>query len=98
MSEIIQLKMDRARCMLAEVRDAVGAKRVADFAHAATIAAIRQGATEAAARCKEIEVDALTLEGEFLKRAPKAPGGQPYQGKPTGTLEAPVVSKTRSHW
>src|SRR5208283_599683 len=68
---------------LAEARDAVSAKQVADLAHAAEIYAKRQKfSDEAIDSARAVKVDALRLLGEFLQRAEKNlgargnPGGQ----------------------
>src|SRR5262245_19631031 len=76
-NDLIKLETCRARAVLAQarevlarVRDAADAKQVAEVAHAAKIALIRQGAREAAAECHEVEVDALTVAGDFLNARP----------------------------
>jgi N6-adenosine-specific RNA methylase IME4 len=84
------VKLDQARRLLAEVHDAPSAKHVADLAAAAVLYAKRAKLGEEHIRyAAAIKVDAERLLGLFLKAAPKAKGGQPYQA--TGTSKAPVA-------
>jgi DNA methylase len=77
---LVTLNAARARTLLARVCNPVDAKRVVDLAHAAKIAAIRQGARDAAAECHEIEVEALAVMGAMLKVGPKN-NGRPGPGR-----------------
>src|SRR5262245_33584763 len=66
--DLVVVKLDRARMLLAEVRDAGQAKQVADLAHAARVLAQRQRLSQQVIRqAREIEIDALTLLGEHLQ-------------------------------
>src|SRR5262245_18289086 len=73
-SDLIVLRLERARQALILARTAIEAKQVADLAQAAKIVAIKQRAREAAQQCHELAIDALTLEGDFLRAAPKNNG------------------------
>jgi len=80
MNDLIVTKVDRARLLLAEAKDAPAAKQVADMAHAAEVYARRQKLSEESIQyAHTIKIDAMRLLGEFLKRAPKNKGGQPEQ-------------------
>ena len=84
-------RVDKARQLLAEARDAGQAKQVADIAHAAEVFARRQKLSQDAIDyATAIRVDATAMMGEFLKRVEKAKGGQPYQQKSTGYKPEPV--------
>lgn len=75
MNDLIVSKVDRARSLLAEAKDAPAAKRVADMAHAAEVYAKRQKLSEEAiAYAHAVKIDAMRLLGEFLKREPKNKG------------------------
>ena len=75
MNDLIVAKVDRARMLLAEARDAADAKKVADIAHAAEVYAKRQKLSdEAIDYARAVKVDAMTLMGEMLKAAPKNEG------------------------
>lgn len=68
-------KVDRARQLLAEARDAGQAKQVADLARAAEVYARRQRLSEEAIEyATAIKIDAMTLMGEMLRTAPKNQG------------------------
>ena len=71
---IILARVDKARLALIEARDAMQAKRVADMAKAAEVFATRQKSEEAKAYAHEIYVEALRLEGDYLRAQPKAKG------------------------
>lgn len=76
MNDLIVAKVDQARLLLAEARDATDAKRVADVAHAVEIYARRQNSSrETIQNAHAVSVDALTLLGEFLKATPPNKGG-----------------------
>ncbi|HJZ58140.1 MAG TPA: hypothetical protein VKE74_24575 [Gemmataceae bacterium] len=80
--------MDKARLLLAEVRDATDAKKVADLAHAAEVYARRQKlGEECVAYAREVVVDAMTLMGEMLKQTPKATAGRPPE---IGSCREPI--------
>lgn len=92
MNDLIVQKVDHARLLLAEARDASEAKKVADLARAAEVYARRQKLSEEAiAYATAVRVDAMTLMGEFLKTAPKNQGAVP--GK-TGSKTKPVLDPT----
>jgi site-specific DNA-methyltransferase (adenine-specific) len=85
--DLIVLKLDKARLLLAEARDATDAKKVADLAHAAEIYAKRQKLSQEAINyATMVKVDALTLMGEFLIHGPKNNGtkGQLRGKQPSG--------------
>lgn len=90
--DLIVLKVDRARALLAEAGNATDAKRVADLALAAEIYARRQKLSEEAiAYATAVKVDAMTLMGEFLKEAEKNTGaadGTPGPGRGKRGAEA----------
>lgn len=89
-TDIIVQKIDRARLLLAECRDATDAKRVTDLAHAAEIYAKRQQLSqETIDAATAIKIDAKTMLGDFLDTMPKNQGGNPNL-KPTGSHGAPV--------
>jgi site-specific DNA-methyltransferase (adenine-specific) len=82
-------KLDKARTLLAEVRDAKDAKRVADLAKAVETYARRQRLSEDAIEyATAIKIDAMTLLGEMLRETPKNQGSIP--GK-TGARGRPVL-------
>jgi len=108
-SDLIIAKVDRARLLLAEAKDAVSAKKVADMAHAAEIYAKRQKLSdESILYAHQIKVDALVLLGEFLKQMPKNKGAKAggkrgslrgYLREPrdkTPTLKASNITKRES--
>src|SRR5262245_15935365 len=72
--DLIVLKVDKAKALLASVRTVLEAKQVADVAHGLQITALRQGACDAARQCRELEIDALTLIGELIQAGPKSTG------------------------
>lgn len=75
MNDMILAKVDRAKALLVQCRDAGDAKRVSDMAHAAEIYARRQRASqETIDYAHGIKVDAMTLLGEFLSRQEKNKG------------------------
>ena len=84
MNDIIVVKLDAAKMLLAQVSNASGAKHVVDMAHAAEVYARRQKCSlEVIEHAHAIKVDAMTLLGEYLKRAEKAPAGRPVKIGPT---------------
>jgi DNA modification methylase len=88
--DLIVVKVDRARTLLAEARDAGGAKQVADLARAAEVYARRQKLSqEAIGYATAVKVDAMTMMGEFLKAAPKNEGA-----KGIGTSAVPKKNHT----
>lgn len=102
-------RVDKARLLLAEARDATDAKRVMDLGRAAEVYARRQRlADEAIASATAIKIDAMALMGEMLAQSPKnkgaAGGGTraaergPYTGPPdpAPTLAEVGVSKDES--
>src|SRR5262245_12670295 len=83
-NDLIVVRVDQARLLLAEAKDATAAKRVMDLARAAEVYAKRQKLSEEVIQyAHAVKVDAMTLLGEFLKQGPKNPGtrGQ-LKGKP----------------
>jgi site-specific DNA-methyltransferase (adenine-specific) len=75
-NDLIVVKVDRARMLLAEARDASQAKQVADLAQAAEVYAKRQKLSEEVIQhAHAVKVDALTLLGEFLKANPPRGAG-----------------------
>jgi phage N-6-adenine-methyltransferase len=63
--------------LLAEAKDANGAKRVADMAHAAEIYARRQRLSQDSIDyAHAVKIDAMTLLGDFLRAQPKATGSR----------------------
>lgn len=104
--DLIVAKVDNARRLLAEARDATDAKKVADLAHAAEVYARRQRLSEEViGYATAVKVDALTLMGEFLKAAPKNKGanGVAFTGSrmepvkdDTPTLKESGISKKES--
>jgi hypothetical protein len=74
--DLVAVKTDQARALLAEARDARSAKKVADMARAVEIFAKRQRyAQDAIDYATAVKVDAMTLMGEFLKAHPPQQGG-----------------------
>ncbi len=94
--DLIVVKVDRARALLAEARDAVDAKQVADLALAAEVYAKRQKLSEEAiGYATAVKVDALTMMGEFLKVTPKAPPGRPLKnGSRVEPISPPTLAET----
>ena len=92
MNDLIVAKVDKARLLLAECKNAPEAKRIADMAHAAEIYAKRQKLSEESiAYAHAVMIDAQTMLGEFLARQPMNQGAIP--GK-TGTKGKPVLDST----
>jgi site-specific DNA-methyltransferase (adenine-specific) len=86
-------KVDRARQLLAEARDAGQAKQIADIARAAEVFARRQRLSEEAIEyATAVKIDARTMMGEFLKQAPKNQGAN--GSKVTGSKREPVKDQT----
>lgn len=82
--DLIVQKVDRARSLLAEARDAPTAKKVADLAHAAEVYAKRQKlGREAVDMAHAVVADAERLLGQFLKAGPTNKGAA-AGGKKTG--------------
>ena len=91
MNDLIIVKVDQARNLLAECTTAEQAKRVKDMATAVEIYAKRQKlGKESIEYAHKIVVDAETLLGEFLEKAPKNIGTAGL-GRPTlgGTKKEP---------
>lgn len=87
---MIVARVDQARGLLAEARDATDAKKVVDIAHAAEVYARRQRLSEEAiAYAHEIRIEAMALLGEFLKAAPKADGGHAQRTRYSKGTESP---------
>lgn len=73
--DFVVARLEPAIKLLRQVTDAPSAKRVADMAVAAQVYAKRQKlGDEAIASAHRIRVDAMTMLGEFLRRAPKDKG------------------------
>lgn len=76
-NDLIIIKVDKARQLLAQAKDAPEAKQVADLARAAEVYARRQKLSEEAIQyAHAVKIDAMTLMGEFLKRRPKNDGAR----------------------
>jgi N6-adenosine-specific RNA methylase IME4 len=74
-NDLILTKVDWARRLLAQAKDATDAKRVMDMAHAAEIYAKRQKLSdEVIGYAHEIKIEAQRLLGEFLEQQPKNTG------------------------
>lgn len=93
-TDLIVARVDQARGLLAEARDAQDAKRVADMAHAAEVYARRQKLSEEAiAYAHEICIEAKALLGEFLKTAPKNEGAAGRPGPGRGKNAVPISNR-----
>jgi DNA modification methylase len=101
-NDLVVVKIDQARRLLAEARDVGQAKRVADVARAVEIYAKRQKLSEEAITyATNVRVDAMTLMGEFLRSAPKNKGAKGNPGgrgakivqSPSGTTQAPTLAE-----
>lgn len=91
MTDIIIAKVDKARMLLAECRDAPEAKRIVDMAHAAEIYAKRQKLSEESiGYAHAVKIDAQTMLGEFLARQPKRGGQHSKGGGSSGTKRVPL--------
>lgn len=89
MNDLVLMKLDAARTMLAEAKTIQETKKILDMAEAATIYAKRQQlGQEAVLYATSIKVEALRQLGNMLKETPRAAGGQPYQS--TGNAALPV--------
>lgn len=88
---MVLARVDKARLALIEARDAISAKRVADMAKAAEVFAIKQKCDEAKTYAHEIYVEALRLEGDYLRQEEKNKGGRP---KKTNDIVPSVSAKT----
>lgn len=76
-TDLICTKLDGARALLLQARNAIDAKKIADVARAAEIYARRQKlGDEAILYAHGIKIEAMTLLGEFLKVAEKAKGAR----------------------
>jgi hypothetical protein len=92
MNDLILAKVDQARLLLIDARDATEAKQVADMASAAEVYACRQHYSEEVIRyAHTIKVDALTLMGEFLKGLQKATGGDAQRTRFHKGTESPIT-------
>lgn len=90
-TDIVLVKLDSARMMLAEAKTIQETKSILDIASAAEIYAKRQKMGEDAIRyATSIKVEALAQLGRMLKETPRAKGGQPYQEHSTGAYLVPV--------
>jgi hypothetical protein len=94
-------KIDRARLLLQEARDAKDAKRIVDMAHAAEVYAKRQKLSEEIVKhANAIKIDAITRMGEFLKTTEKNVGAKGNPGgrgakivrSPNGTAQPPTIA------
>jgi 16S rRNA G966 N2-methylase RsmD len=102
--DLIVSKVDQARLLLAEARDAAQAKQVADLARAAEVYARRQQLSqEAIDYATAVKIDAMTLMGQFLQTAPKNTGtagklgagpGRGHKGGNGSHPPEPTFSKT----
>lgn len=95
-TDIVLKKIGQARDLLAQARDAKGAKRVVDIAHAAEIYAKRQKLSqESIDYAHEIKIEALKLLGQYLATRDKPAGARgkpgPGRGKKTGVRSGTAV-------
>jgi site-specific DNA-methyltransferase (adenine-specific) len=92
-NDLIVTKVDRARMLLAEARDATDCKQVADVAKAAEVYARRQKlGQEAVEYAHAVVIDAQTMMGELLKAGPKNTGAKGRRGGGTrGSKKEPRV-------
>jgi site-specific DNA-methyltransferase (adenine-specific) len=95
MNDLVVANLDKARQLLLGCRDAADAKLVADLARAAEVYAKRQKlAQEVAQHAHEIQIDAQTLMGRFLRNAPKATGGDAQRTRfRKGTESPPTLAQ-----
>jgi len=93
MSDMIVLKIDKARQLLAAARDATDAKKIADIASAAEVYAKRQRLSQDVIDyASTVKIDALTLMGQMLQVEVKNKGGQGRKGGGTcGSKKEPQV-------
>lgn len=76
-TDLIVARLDKAKLLLAQAKDATGAKRVADMAHAAEVYAKRQRLSQDSIDyAHAIKIDAMTLLGDFLRSQPKNTGAK----------------------
>lgn len=99
-TDFVLARVDKARLLLAECKDAPEAKKVADMAHAALIYAKRQKLSdETIGYARTIKIDAQTLLGKFLKEAEKNKGGgdgsNQYK-RATGSKKQPVANTLKT--
>lgn len=93
MSDLITTKVDRARLLLVEAKNAGDAKKVMDMAHAAETYAKRQKLSdEVIGHAHEIKTEAQRLLGEFLENQPKNVGAK--GSIVTGSRREPVKDRT----
>jgi DNA modification methylase len=100
MTDLIVVKVDKARLLLAEARNATDAKKVMDLANAAEIYAKRARLGEESIKyAHAIKIDAETLLGKFLAAAPKNKGGNlaTLKQRPTGSSRAPIGTLDSLH-
>jgi DNA modification methylase len=84
MQDLIVTRIDKARQLLAQAKDAPEAKKVVDLAHAAEVYARRQKLSQDSIDyAHAVKIDAMRLLGEMLKETPKNKGGQPMQKRST---------------
>lgn len=90
MNDLVLMKLDAARTMLAEAKTIQETKKILDVAAAAEIYAKRQQlGADAILYATSIKVEALRQLGNMLKETPRAEGGRPLE---TGTQSVPVYS------
>ncbi|HJZ55891.1 MAG TPA: hypothetical protein VKE74_13060 [Gemmataceae bacterium] len=90
----IVARVEQARALLAEARDATDAKKVADLARAAEVYMKRQKLSEEViASATAVKVDVMTLMGEMLKATEKNTGaaGRGEKGAKRGSLVEPPI-------
>lgn len=93
MTDIVVAKLDKARLLLFQAKNASDAKRVMDIAHAAEIYAKRQKMSEEAiAHAHSIKIEATRLLGDFLRTQPKNKGAN--GSLVTGPKREPVKDLT----
>ena len=81
MKDLILQRVDKARALLLQARNAPDAKKVADMAHAAAVYAKRQRLSqETIDYAVSVRVDARVLMGDFLRHAEKNVGVKMHGG------------------
>src|SRR5438445_156463 len=93
-TDLICAKIDKARLLLAEAKEASDAKKVMDLANAAEVYFRRAGLSEEViAHAHAIKIEAETLLGRFLAAAPKATGGDAQRTRfHKGTESPPTLA------
>lgn len=98
--DLIVARVDKARLLLCQARDASDAKQVADLARAAEVYARRQKLSEEAiGYATAVKVDAMTMMAEFLKVAKEQGGATVFcpDGKKPGGRPEVIPSQLKGH-